>query len=238
MKINTNNTYIMKQTIETLKSYFQTGDKPTEQQYADLLDSLAMPMIGEIKTVSFATVPSGWARCDGQLLNITEYETLFNLIGNAYGGDGTTTFALPNLQGKTMIHNNTTYTIGQVGGSAENTLTESQLPSHNHSSGTLAASHNLTGTVKANEEDGDSDDPQTRNFGLVQSPSSVHVDTWVYNSQANDKLMATDNVQINGNVTLSGNTAAVGNSAPVNNMQPYLVVNTIIALEGINPLAN
>lgn len=231
MKINTNNTYIMKQTIETLKSYFQTGDKPTEQQYADLLDSLAMPMIGEIKTVSFATVPSGWARCDGQLLNITEYETLFNIIGNTYGGDGITTFALPNLQGKTMIHNNTTYTIGQVGGSAENTLTESQLPSHSHSSGTLAASHNLTGTVSASVDAGILDEAEDNHFcsGLANSYTDSSTDLG---------MMRADNVQINGAVTLSGNTAAVGNAAPVNNMQPYLVVNTIIALEGINPLAN
>ena len=71
----------MKQSIETLKSYYETGDKPTQQQFADLIDSLAMPMIGEIKTVSFATVPNGWAKCNGQLLNISEYETLFNLIG-------------------------------------------------------------------------------------------------------------------------------------------------------------
>ncbi|WP_298417845.1 tail fiber protein [uncultured Kordia sp.] len=228
----------MKQSLETLKSYFETGDKPTEQQFSDLLDSLAMPMIGEIKTVSFSTIPDGWEKCNGQLLIISEHETLFNLIGTTYGGDGTTTFALPNLQGKTMIHNDPTYAIGQVGGTAENTLSESQLPSHSHTVGTLAASHNLTGTVKVNEEDGTSDDPQTNNFGIIQSPSSVHVDTWVYNSESNNKLMAADNVQINGNVTLSGSTATAGSATPVNNMQPYLVVNTIIALEGINPLAS
>lgn len=228
----------MKQTIETLKSYFETGDKPTESQFADLIDSLAMPMIGEIKTVGFATVPSGWAKCNGQLLNIAEYEKLFNLLGTTYGGDGTTTFALPNLQGKTMIHNSVTYAIGQVGGETENTLSESQLPSHTHNVGSITASHSLTGTVKVNEEDGTSDDPQTNNFGIIQSPSSVHVDTWVYNSESNDKLMATDNVQIDGNVTLSGSTATAGSSTPINNMQPYLVVNTIIALEGIDPLAS
>lgn len=228
----------MKQTIETLKSYFETGDKPTESQFADLIDSLAMPMVGEIKTVGFATVPSGWAKCNGQLLNIAEYETLFNVLGATYGGDGTTTFALPNLQGKTMIHNDQTYALGQVGGETENILSESQLPAHSHGVGTLAASHNLTGTVKSNEEDGDSDDPQTKSFGVIQSASSIHVDTWIYNSEPNDKLMAADNVQINGSVTLSGNTANAGSTTPVNNMQPYLVVNTIIALEGINPLAS
>jgi microcystin-dependent protein len=224
----------MKQSIETLKSYYETGDKPTEQQFADLIDSLAMPMIGEIKTVGFATVPNGWAKCDGQLLNISEYGTLFNLIGTTYGGDGTTTFALPNLQGKTMIHNDPTYSLGQTDGTTQNTLSESQLPTHNHDVGTLAASHTLSGTVLSNEEDGDSDEPQLKNFGISQGTRS---DVLIYNSQANDKLMSADNVVISGNISLSGTTATSGSSTPVNNMQPYLVVNTIMALEGINPLA-
>ena len=90
----------MKQNIETLKTYFETGDKPTQEQYANLIDSLAMPMIGEIKAVSFSLVPKGWAKCDGQLLNIAEHETLFNLLGTTYGGDGNVTFALPNLRGE------------------------------------------------------------------------------------------------------------------------------------------
>lgn len=225
----------MKQTLETLKTYFETGDKPTEAQYIDLLDSLAMPMIGEIKTVGFTAVPSGWAACNGQLLNIAEHETLFNLLGTMYGGDGITTFALPNLEGRTMIHGNQTYTVGQAGGTEEYTLTENQLPSHSHDVGALTASHNLTGTVKVNEEDGDVNDPQTRNFGLAVSST---VDPLVYNTSINDKLMAADNVQIDGNVTLSGTTASTGTATPVNNMQPYLVVNTIIALEGIDPLAS
>lgn len=225
----------MKQSLETLKSYFETGDRPTEAQFTDLIDSLAMPMIGEIKTIGFATVPSGWAKCDGQLLNISEYETLFNLIGTTYGGDGTTTFALPNLQGKTMIHNDPTYSLGQTGGATENTLSENQLPSHSHDVGSLAASHTLSGTVRVNEEDGSLDEARGNSFAISQGTTS---DVLVYNNQPLDSLMAADNVQINGNISLSGNTASVGSSAPVNNMQPYLVVNTIMALEGINPLAN
>ena len=194
-----------------------------------------MPMIGEIKTVGFATVPSGWAKCDGQLLTISEHEKLFNLLGTTYGGDGITTFALPNLQGKTTIHNDTTYSLGQTGGTAENILSESQLPTHSHDVGSLAASHTLTGTVKVNEEDATSEDPQTKNFGLANYASG---DVLAYNSESNDKIMAADNVQIDGNVTLSGNTATTGSSTAINNMQPYLVVNTIIALEGIDPLAS
>lgn len=199
-----------------------------------MLDSLAMPMIGEIKTVSFATVPSGWAACNGQLLNIAEHDVLFSLIGTTYGGDGTTTFALPNLQGKTMIHNDSNFALGQSGGISENTLTEDQLPAHNHAVGNLAASHNLTGTVKVNEEDGESEDPQNKNFGVFTGS----IPDFIYNPYINDKLMAADNVQIDGGVTLSGSTSQTGSGTPVNNMQPYVSVNTIIALEGIDPLAS
>lgn len=222
----------MKQSIQTLKSYFETGDRPTETEFANLIDSLAMPMIGEIKTVSFAGVPIGWAKCDGQLLNIADYGTLFSLIGTTYGGNGTTTFALPNLQDRTTIHNSSNFSLGQTGGEAENTLTENQLPAHNHAVGTLAASHTLKGTVLVNEEDGETSDPQNQNFGLTDPDTNNN-----YNSSTNDKLMATDNVSITGTISLSGTTASTGSATPVNNMQPYLVVNTIIALEGIDPLA-
>ncbi|MBC8756941.1 tail fiber protein [Kordia sp. YSTF-M3] len=190
-----------------------------------------MPMIGEIKTVGFATVPSGWAKCDGQLLNISDYGTLFNLIGTTYGGDGTTTFALPNLQGKTMIHNDPTYSLGQTGGTTENTLSENQLPTHNHDVGTLAASHTLSGTVRAKEDEGFSDEAAGNDFvsGIPKSYTDTPTDM---------ALMAAGNVVISGNISLSGTTATNGSSTPVNNMQPYLVVNTIMALEGINPLAS
>ncbi|WP_430411014.1 phage tail protein [Kordia sp.] len=224
----------MKQSLQTLKSYFQG----MEVEYMNLLDSLAMPMIGEIKTVSFAAVPSGWAKCDGQLLQISSNSILYGLIGTTYGGDGITTFALPDLRDRVTLHNGQTTNLGQIGGEAQNTLSESQLPSHSHAVGNLATSNTLTGTVMANEDDGESNEPAGKNFGLIDSSSSVNIDTLSYNSVSNDRLMAADNVQINGNVTLSGNTATTGSATPVNNMQPYLVVNTIIALEGIDPLAS
>jgi microcystin-dependent protein len=159
---------------------------------------------------------------------------LFSLIGTTYGGDGVTTFALPNLQGKTMIHNDSNFALGQSGGISENTLTEDQLPAHNHAVGNLAASHNLTGTVKVNEEDATTDDPIGRNFAVAQS-SSGNIE--IYNSTTNTHTMDANNVQINGTITLSGATANTGNGAPINNMSPYLAMNVIIALEGLDPLA-
>lgn len=225
----------MQQLIQVLKSYFETGDKPTESQFSDLIDSLATPLIGEIKTVSFSTVPTGWAKCDGQLLTISEYETLYNLIGTTYGGDGVTTFALPNLQGRTIIHNDSSFPLGLSGGTIKNTLTENNLPAHNHAVGSLAASHNLTGTVRLNEEDGVTDEPTGASFGVIQTTGPD--DVVPYNFLLADTLMVSGNVQIDGTVSLSGTTADTGDASPVDNMQPYVSMNIIIALEGLDPLA-
>ena len=95
---------------------------------------MSTPFIGEIKQVSFNFAPKGWALCNGQILAITENETLFNLIGTTYGGDGQTTFALPNFQGRAAVHTGGSggYFVGQLAGSDTATLTTEQLPAHSH----------------------------------------------------------------------------------------------------------
>ncbi|WP_235982963.1 phage tail protein [Kordia aestuariivivens] len=202
----------MKQSIETLKSYYETGDKPTEQQFADLIDSLAMPMIGEIKTVSFATVPSGWAKCDGQLLNISDYGVLFNLIGTTYGGDGTTTFALPDLRGRSPIHIGngpglSAINLGQSDGAETKVLGVTELPSHTHS-----------GAIKVSNVIAD-DDVAGSNVSI--GASEIYVE-----SAANTDLAT-------GTVTLSD----TGDGQAFDIRNPFLGSNYIIALEGIDPLA-
>ena len=95
------------------------------------------PLIGEIKLVGFTYCPRGWTDADGQLLSITDNAALFSLYGTTYGGDGRTTFALPDLRGRVPLHQGTgaglsTYTMGQLGGAETVTLTTSQMPVHNH----------------------------------------------------------------------------------------------------------
>ncbi|QHI37524.1 hypothetical protein IMCC3317_29030 [Kordia antarctica] len=203
----------MKQSLRTLKSYFETGDTPTESQFIDLLDSLAIPMIGEIKTVSFATVPSGWAKCDGQLLNTSDYKTLFKLIGTTYGGDGTTTFALPDLRGRSPIHEGqgsglSNITLGQISGSETKVLTVTELPNHTHS-----------GTIKVSNVNADDDAGGTS--------SSIGKTEIFVESAPNIDLAS-------GSVTLDN----TGGQQPFNIRNPFLGLNYIIALEGINPLAS
>ena len=90
------------------------------------------PFIGEIKVISFNFPPKGWAFCNGQLLPINQNQALFSILGTIYGGDGRTTFALPNFQGRMPIHQGQGFTLGQQGGEAAHTLTVNEMPAHNH----------------------------------------------------------------------------------------------------------
>jgi microcystin-dependent protein len=95
------------------------------------------PYVGQISMTGFSFAPYGWAFCNGQLMNIAQYDTLYSLIGTTYGGDGTQTFALPNLQCRLPIHQGTgaglsTYVIGQISGTENVTLQTGQLPQHIH----------------------------------------------------------------------------------------------------------
>lgn len=93
---------------------------------------MAQPYVGEIRIFAGNFAPAGWALCEGQLLPISEYETLFQLIGTTYGGDGQQTFAVPDLRGRLPIHQGNSYILGETGGAEEVTLTSQQIPSHTH----------------------------------------------------------------------------------------------------------
>jgi microcystin-dependent protein len=98
------------------------------------------PYLSEIRIMSFGFAPKGWAQCNGQLLPINQNQALFSLLGTYYGGDGRTTFALPNLQGRTPIHIGGGYQIGQAGGEQSHTLAQGEVPMHSHAAmGTVTA---------------------------------------------------------------------------------------------------
>jgi microcystin-dependent protein len=113
---------------------------------------MSQPYVGECRMFAGNFAPAGWMFCEGQLLPISEYETLFNLIGTTYGGDGQSTFALPDLRGRTPIHQGNGFTLAETGGVEDVTLTVSQIPAHTHP--LLGSSGNgntnlLTGAVLA-----------------------------------------------------------------------------------------
>ena len=105
---------------------------------------MSQPYVGEIRMFAGNFAPAGWALCQGQLVAISDNETLFNLIGTTYGGDGQSTFALPNLASRIPVHAGPGFVLGQMGGVEEVTLTTSQLPVHTHAP---AANNNAGGVA-------------------------------------------------------------------------------------------
>src|SRR5215467_1311813 len=93
---------------------------------------MGTPYVGEIRMFGGNFAPAGWMFCEGQLLPISQYDVLFNLIGTTYGGDGQSTFALPDLRGRVPVHQGSGFTIGQLGGTETVTLSVSQMPAHRH----------------------------------------------------------------------------------------------------------
>jgi Microcystin-dependent protein len=116
---------------------------------------MAQPYVGEIRMFGGNFAPAGWMFCEGQLLPISEYETLFNLIGTTYGGDGQSTFALPDLRGRLPIHFGNGFTLGETGGVEEVTLTASQIPAHSHPAlvSSDAGNSSSTGVVLASGQE-------------------------------------------------------------------------------------
>jgi microcystin-dependent protein len=110
---------------------------------------MAIPFLGEIRMITFIVPPAGWALCEGQLMSITEHQTLFGLIGTIYGGDGRTTFALPDLRGRVATHIGNGLTLGEAGGETAHTLTLAELPEHAHSAN--ASGQFATGTDPYND---------------------------------------------------------------------------------------
>jgi microcystin-dependent protein len=170
---------------------------------------MAQPYVGEIRMFGGNFAPAGWMLCEGQLLPISSFDTLFALIGTTYGGDGQSTFGLPNLAGRLPMHQGTnqgtSFIVGELAGDERVTLTTQQIPNH---------SHNLLGTS---------------DVATVNAPTDNVLGA---TTGATTLAYGTDNPKI----TLpAGVISTVGGSEPHENMQPYLCVSFIISLFGIFP---
>ncbi|MBO2010988.1 phage tail protein [Hymenobacter negativus] len=177
---------------------------------------MSTPTIGEIRIVGFTFAPPGWVPCAGQLLPISEYDTLFMLLGTTYGGDGQNTFAVPDFRGRIVPGTGagpglSNYTPGQMGGVENVTLTLNNLASHGH-----PFSGQLNGTTQGAGQN----DP----VGAYPAASS----------QGFYATAPTENVAL-GAGAVSGQALPVGGNQPHNNIQPVLALNYIIATEGIFP---
>jgi microcystin-dependent protein len=169
---------------------------------------MADPFVAEIRIFPFNFAPRGWAFCDGQLMSISQNTALFSLLGTTYGGNGETTFALPDLQGAAPMHPGqgpglSLHDLGESGGSDTVSLIESEMPAHSHS---LRGSNTL------------GDTPNPTNNALAR-----FVNAYQQNSTQNLVAMAPQSL------------APAGGDQPHNNLMPYLTLSFCIALQGIFP---
>ncbi len=176
---------------------------------------MAQPYVGEIRMFAGNFPPNGWMFCEGQTLPISENDVLFQLIGTTYGGDGQETFNLPNLASRVPVHmgtgpDGTTYQIGEVAGTEQETLTTQQIPVHNHA--LVSAS---TGQV------------QSPNGAMLADATSTQAGLRIYN------------VNLPPNTPIwNQSLIPIGGSQPHENTQPFLVINFIISLFGVFPSQN
>lgn len=184
--------------------------------------------IGEIRLFGGNFTPRTWAFCEGQLLSIAQNTALFSIIGTTYGGDGRTTFALPDLRGRVAIGPGrgpglSTRKLGQRSGLEESSMNILQMPSHAHFTGV-----NLTGTVKplANSDTGNDGIPSPSAYPAEPSPAAN-----IYNTNTPDTKLGPSDVTVSGSVTLSN----TGSGASWNNMEPFLGLYFIICLQGVFP---
>ncbi len=167
---------------------------------------MAQPYVGEIRLFAGNFAPVGWEFCSGQILPISQNETLFQLIGTTYGGDGQSTFALPDLRGRAPLHQGASFILAETGGTETVTVTTNQMPAHTHRvNGSAAGS---AGTAPAGSVPG----------------TMAGVTTFAYGSDQPTTTFAPSIIGPNP-----------GGSQPHDNMQPYLCVNFIISLFGIFP---
>jgi len=183
--------------------------------------------------------PQNWMYCKGQLLAISQYNALFALLGTTYGGNGTTTFQLPNLSGRTPIGagqspGGSTYVLGQMSGTETVTLLTTQMPAHTH----IATVGSLTVgsiTIKASSQDASDHNPSATANTLASPIDSDGSQALGYNNSAPDTaLNVAGSASVSGTVT---NTITGGNQ-PFSIMQPYLAVNYIICTSGLFPPRN
>ncbi|HSF98721.1 MAG TPA: tail fiber protein [Ornithinibacter sp.] len=166
---------------------------------------MGQPYVGEIRIFAGNFAPNGWLSCDGQILSISENETLFQLIGTTYGGDGQSTFALPDLRGRMPVHQGNGMVLAETGGAEQVTLTTQQMPAHSHP--LVGSAANASATSPAGGVPG----------------TMPEVATSAYGSDAPLTTLAAQTI------------SPAGGSQPHDNMQPFLCVGFIISLFGIFP---
>ena len=177
---------------------------------------MSEPFLAEIKIIPYTNIPQGWALCNGQFLPINQNQALFSILGTTYGGNGQTTFALPDFRGRVPYHVGGGMTLGEAGGENAHTLTLSEMAAHTHSPNASNGTGNLV-------------------FPAALSPVAQH-NIWAVSTQ--NPYAAPGSPGFNAVAMDPGAVSNTGGSQPHENRQPYLALNFIIALQGIFPSQN
>lgn len=171
--------------------------------------------LGEISIVSFNFAPRGWATCNGQFLPINQNQALFSILGTTYGGNGITTFALPDFRGRIPLHSGNNITLGEKAGTESHTLTISELGQHVHGV--------VPGEVKAKT-------------GTVANQKTPENNYFATNASETKRFTNLPDTSMGNIAPIT--TGSIGGGQAHTNMQPYTVLNFIIALQGIFPSRN
>jgi len=187
--------------------------------------------IGEVRLFGASWAPRAWQSCQGQLLAISTNTALFSILGTTFGGDGRTTFGLPDLRGRVAIGEGhgpglTDRRLGAKGGSETNTLNITNMPSHNHA----AMVNEFRADIMVSNQEGTEETAGTNGATTLAASTNGGRGVGIYNNDTPDVALNTGNGG-SANVTI-GNT---GGNIPVNNMEPFLVMNYIICVQGIFP---
>jgi microcystin-dependent protein len=170
---------------------------------------MSEPFLAEIRIVGFNFAPRGWAFCDGQILPINQNQSLYSLLGTTYGGDGRTSFALPDLRSRTPIHRGDSHTLGQKSGAETVTLTAAEIAAHTHA-------------AKASSTSANDNTPQGDVLAATAAPDLAYRAPQASSTTA----------------IRSGTVTNAGGGQAHDNMQPYLTLGFVIALQGLFPSRN
>ena len=201
------------------------------------------PFLGEIRIFAGSFPPEGWAFCDGQLLTTNSNTALLGILGTIYGGNGVTTFALPDLRGRVALGQGTgrglvPQTLGNKDGSETNSLTNKHLPTHSHSATfTGTGKTSSSGTADLLAVDGSANETDANNATcIVANTGGRNPEPLLSNSTPTSSIKGCVTEITGGGITGGDvSIANAGNGEKVNNMQPYLAINYIICIEGFIP---